>query len=366
MEPVTIVTSTSTPEAALHNLRVGQPAATAAGTEVRKKRVTVMTPTYNEEENVRELYLAVKEVFASLPQYAYEHLFIDNASKDATATILKEIARENKNVKVILNARNFGQIRSPYHALLQARGDAVVTLVADFQDPPTMIPEFLKHWEEGFKIVLGVKAEAEESALMYALRTLYYNTVKKLSDVELTQHVTGFGLYDQQVIEILRKIDDPYPYGRGLIADIGFESYKIPYKQPLRRRGVTKNNFYTLYDLAMLGFTNHTKVPLRLATMAGFLFSGLSLLVALGYFVYKLLFWNTFSLGIAPVVVGLFFFSSVQLFFIGVLGEYIGAIHTQVQKRPLVIEKERINFEVPQGEHPTLGVPRRSTPPHAL
>jgi len=332
----------------LHTEKTDGAATAAAAFPGRKKRITVMTPTYNEEGNVRELYQAVKEVFAALPQYDYEHLFIDNASNDRTGEILKEIARDDKNVKVIINTRNFGQIRSPYYALLQSTGDAVVSLVADFQDPPELIPEFLRKWEEGYKIVLGVKTKAMESALMYALRSFYYNAVKKLSDVELTQHVTGFGVYDQQVVEVLRKIDDPYPYGRGLIADIGFESYQIPYMQPLRRRGLTKNNFYTLYDLAMLGFTNHTKVPLRMATMAGFLLSGLSLLVAFIYFVYKLLFWNTFSLGIAPVVVGLFFFSSVQLFFIGVLGEYIGAIHTQVQKRPLVIEKERINFQRPQ------------------
>jgi polyisoprenyl-phosphate glycosyltransferase len=329
---------------------VGQPeetdrlATVSSASAGRKKRITVMTPTYNEEDNVRELYQAVKNVFAGLPQYDYEHLFIDNASTDRTAVILKEIARNDKNVKVIINTRNFGHIRSPYYGLLQCTGDAAFSVVADFQDPPELIPEFLERWEEGYKLVLGVKTKAMESALMYALRTFYYNAVRKLSDVELTQHVTGFGVYDQHVIEVLRKIDDPYPYGRGLLADIGFESYQIPYKQPLRRRGLTKNNFYTLYDMAMLGFTNHTKVPLRMATMAGFLLSGLSLLVAFAYFVYKLVFWNTFSLGIAPVVVGLFFFSSVQLFFIGVIGEYIGAIHTQVQKRPLVIEKERINF----------------------
>ena len=323
------------------------PTLAASGGNRDRKRVTVMTPTYNEEENVRELYEAVKEVFAELPEYEYEHMFIDNASRDRTADILRQLAQEDANVKVILNTRNFGAIRSPFHALLEARGDGVVTLCADFQDPPTMIPEFIKHWEEGYKVVLGVKAQSDESAVMYTLRSVYYNLVKKLSDVELTQHVTGFGLYDRQVIEILRKIDDPYPYGRGLLADIGFESYKIPFRQPLRRRGLTKNNFYTLYDLAMLGFTNHTKVPLRLATMAGFVLSGLSLVVAVIYFVLKILFWQAFELGLAPIVIGLFFFSSVQLFFIGVLGEYIGAIHTQVQKRPLVIEKERINFDTP-------------------
>jgi glycosyltransferase involved in cell wall biosynthesis len=309
-----------------------------------KKTVTVVTPCYNEEENVRELYEAVKQVFAGLPQYEYEHLFIDNASKDRTVEYLREIAAADQNVKVIVNTRNFGQIRSPYYAVLQSRSDAVVTLCADFQDPPEMIPQFLAKWEEGYKIVLGVKTTSNESAVMYLLRSVYYNLVAKLSEIELTPHVTGFGCYDQYVIEVLRQIDDPYPYGRGLIADIGFESYKIPFRQPLRRRGLTKNNFYTLYDLAMLGFTNHTKVPLRIATMAGFVMAGCSLLIAIVFFFAKLLYWYSWRLGMAPMLIGLFFFSSVQLFFIGVLGEYIGAIHTQVQKRPLVIEKERINF----------------------
>jgi glycosyltransferase involved in cell wall biosynthesis len=310
-----------------------------------RKRVTVVTPCYNEEQNVRELYAAVKRVFDGLTAYEYEHLFIDNASKDRTVALLKEIAAEDHGVKVIVNTRNFGQIRSPHYAVLQCRGDAVIGLSADFQDPPELIPQFLAKWEEGYKIVLGVKTQSDENRLMYLARTLYYKLVARLSEVELTPHVTGFGLYDQRVIEVLRQIDDPYPYGRGLIADIGFESYKIPYRQPQRLRGITKNNFYTLYDLAMLGITNHSKVPLRVATMTGFVMSGASLLVAFGYLVAKLLYWNHFSVGTAPILISLFFFSSVQLFFIGILGEYLGAVHTQVQKRPLVIEKERINFE---------------------
>jgi glycosyltransferase involved in cell wall biosynthesis len=311
-----------------------------------RKHITIMTPTYNEEENVRPLYEAVKQVFAKLPQYTYEHLFIDNASKDSTVTILKKIAGDDPNVKVIVNARNFGQLRSPFHAILQSRGDAVIALVADFQDPPAMIADFLAKWEEGYKIVLGVKLAADESPVMYAVRGLYYRLVARLADIELTKQFAGFGLYDRQVIDVLRKIDDPYPYFRGLIADIGFESFKIPYRQPKRTRGITKNNFYSLYDLAMLGITNHSKVPLRVATMAGFLMSGLSLLLAFGYLVAKLLFWDWLNAGVAPILISLFFFSSVQLFFLGILGEYIGAILTQVQKRPLVIEKERINFDV--------------------
>ena len=309
------------------------------------KTISIVTPCYNEEANVEALYLAVKEVFAGLPKYKYEHIFIDNASQDQTVSILKSMAARDRNVKVIANTRNFGHIRSPYHALLQARGDAAILFVADFQDPIDMIAKFLAKWEEGYKVVLGVKNEAAESAAMFAVRKIYYNLIGRLSDVKLTKNNTGFGLYDKVVLETLRKIDDPYPYLRGLISDIGFESAKINYLQPTRKRGITKNNFYTLYDMAMLGFTNHSKIPLRLAAIAGFCMSFVSLLIAFGYFVAKLLFWDQFSLGTAPILIGIFFFSSVQLFFIGIIGEYIGAIYTQVQKRPLVIERERINFE---------------------
>jgi glycosyltransferase involved in cell wall biosynthesis len=308
------------------------------------KLISIVTPCYNEEQNVAELYRQVKAVFDKLPQYYYEHIFIDNASKDQTVRILKELAAMDSNVKIIVNARNFGHIRSPYHALLQSSGDAVILVVADLQDPPPMIADFLEKWEQGYKVVLGVKNQSEESPLMFAIRKMYYDFINRVSDIDLTKNNTGFGLYDQKVIDILRRIDDPYPYFRGLISDIGFESYKINYVQPARKRGVTANNFYTLYDIAMLGITNHSKVPLRLAAMAGFLMSAVSLLIAVGYFIAKLFFWDEFSLGMAPVIIGLFFFSSVQLFFIGIMGEYVGAIYTQVQKRPLVVEKERINF----------------------
>jgi glycosyltransferase involved in cell wall biosynthesis len=309
------------------------------------KKISVVTPCYNEEANVRELYLAVKEVIGKeLKNYDYEHIFIDNASEDKTAVILRELAAQDQNVKVILNTRNFGHIRSPYYALLQATGDAVILLVADFQDPPGMIVDFVKKWETGFKVVLGIKTESEESSLMFAIRSAYYSLIGKLSNIRLNKNNTGFGLYDQEVIKTLRAIDDPYPYFRGLICDLGYETARIDYKQPSRKRGVTANNFYTLYDIAMLGITNHSKVPLRLATMAGFTMSALALFLAFCYFVAKLVFWNRFELGLAPIMIGLFFFSSVQLFFIGIIGEYIGSIQTQVLKRPLVIEKERINF----------------------
>ena len=309
------------------------------------KLISVVSGCYNEEGNVRECYEQVKKVFQEIGRYRYEHIFIDNASKDGTAAILREIAAKDKNVKVILNARNFGHIRSPYHAMLQARGDAVISVVSDLQDPPELIKEFIKKWEEGFMVVMAVKANSDESPLFFAIRKAYYEFVTRLAEIELIKNATGFGLYDRRFIDVLSEIDDPYPYFRGLVSEIGFTVAKVPYHQPVRMRGITSNNFYRLYDMAMLGITNHSKVPLRLATMLGFAVSFLSLGVALAYLIFKLLYWNSFSLGLAPLEIGLFFFGSVQLFFIGILGEYIGAIHTQVQKRPHVVELERINFE---------------------
>jgi glycosyltransferase involved in cell wall biosynthesis len=309
------------------------------------KLISVVSGCYNEEENVRECYEQVKRVFAEIGRYRYEHIFIDNASKDKTVAILREIAAKDKNVKVIVNARNFGHIRSPYHGVVAARGDAVIYIVSDLQDPPDLIKEFIRKWEEGFFVIVAVKENSDESPLFFAVRKLYYEIVSRLAEIELIKNTTGFGLYDRRFIDILAEINDPYPYFRGLISDIGFPVAKIPYHQPARQRGITSNNFYSLYDMAMLGITNHSRVPLRLATMLGFLVSFLSLFVALAYLVFKLMFWNEFSLGLAPLVIGLFFFGSVQLFFIGILGEYIGSIYTQVQKRPHVVELERINFE---------------------
>ena len=309
-----------------------------------KKLISVMMPCYNEAENVEQAYREVRRIFEKLPQYDYEHIFIDNASTDQTVDILKRLAVADRRLKIIVNTRNFGHIRSPYHGILQAGGAAVICLASDLQEPPSLIPEFLKRWEQGFKMVRGVKSQSEESALMFAIRKMYYNFINRVSDIKLLKNSTGFGLYDRCVIEELRKIDDPYPYFRGLVSDIGFPSHEIEYTQPTRKRGISKNNFYTLYDIAMLGITNHSKVPLRLATMLGFAMAIASFLIAMGYLVAKLIFWDQFSLGTAPLIIGLFFLGSVQLFFIGIIGEYIGAIYTQVQKRPLVVEKERINF----------------------
>ena len=310
-----------------------------------KKLISIVTPCFNEEGNVEELYNQIKAVFETVPQYDYEHIYIDNASTDSTQAVLRRLASQDKRVKVILNMRNFGHLRSPYHAFLLARGDAVIVMVSDLQDPPPLIADFLRKWDEGYKVVFGQKGESEESWLMYFIRTRYYRLVRRLADVELLEHVTGFGLYDRTVVEQIRNTEDRYPYVRGLISELGYPVARIPYRQPRRKSGITKNNFYTLYDIAMLGLTSHSKVPLRLATMLGFAVSFLSLLAGLTYFVYKLVFWNQFSVGIAPLVIGLFFVGSVQLFFLGIVGEYVGAIHTQVLKRPLVIEKERINFD---------------------
>jgi polyisoprenyl-phosphate glycosyltransferase len=309
------------------------------------KRISIVTPCYNEKENIEILHAQIDEVMSNLTEYEFEHIIIDNASTDGTVAILRDLAAKDKRVKIVLNNRNFGHIRSPYYGLKQAYGDAVIMMASDLQDPPSLIPQFIHKWEEGFKVVLGVKTHSEETPIFYALRTLYYRTLHALSEAPLVEHATGFGLYDQVVIKMLRTIVDPYPYFRGLIVELGYERAIIAYDQPKRVRGLTKNNFYTLFDMAMLGMTNHSRVPLRLATMLGFGAALLSFIIGVFYLVYKLLNWNSFSLGSAPVIIGLFFFGAIQLFFLGIVGEYIGALYTQVLNRPLVVEKERINFD---------------------
>jgi glycosyltransferase involved in cell wall biosynthesis len=310
-----------------------------------KKLISILTACYNEEENVEILYNRVKNVFEQLPQYNYEHIFIDNASTDSTVEILKRLAANDKNLKIIVNARNFGHIRSPFYGICETHGDAVILMVADLQDPPEMIPDLLKKWEEGYKIVCAVKDRSKENPLMFLFRKLFYNVLDKFSDENRQiKNFTGSGLYDKKFVDIIRTIDDPYPYFRGLVSELGFDIATVSFVQPKRLYGKTKNNFYTLYDLGMLGFVNHSKLPLRLASFIGFTVALISLVIAIVFFVRKLILWDSFSMGMAPLITGLFFFSSVQLFFIGIIGEYIGAIHTQVRKRPLVIEKERINF----------------------
>jgi glycosyltransferase involved in cell wall biosynthesis len=309
-----------------------------------KKNISIVTPCYNEEENVELLYNEVKKVFTQLPQYGYEHIFIDNASTDKTVKILKLLAEKDACVKIIVNARNFGPIRSSFYGVRQAFGDAVVMLCADLQDPPELILEFVKKWEENYKVVCAIRNKRDENAIMFFLRKLFYCILSKFSEVEQIQNFFGFGLYDKVVVDIFRSIEDPDPYFRGLVTEIGLNRANVYYNQPERLHGKSKHTFYMLYDIGMSGFVSHSKLPLRLAGFIGFGVAVLSLMVAFVYLILKLVWWNTFIAGTAPITIGLFFFSSVQLLFIGIIGEYIGAIHTQVRKRPLVIEKERINF----------------------
>ena len=306
--------------------------------------MTILTPCFNELENIEVLAEAIIEVSKNIPEITINHLFIDNASTDGTIQKLRSLALKYDHIQVILNNRNYGHIRSPMHGLFQAKGDAVVIMASDLQDPPELIVDFVKKWIQGYKAVIGVKKGSDESIFFSIIRSGYYNLINRLSDTPLIKNFTGFGLYDREVIETMRSIDDPYPYFRGLISELGYETAQLHFRQPKRKRGFTKNNLYTLYDMALLGITNHSKIPLRLAAFSGFVISFFSLLVGLGYFIYKLTYWNRFDVGIAPLVISIFFFSAVQLFFIGMIGEYIGSIHTQVLKRPLVIEKERINL----------------------
>ena len=311
------------------------------------KTISIITPCYNEAENVQEVYKRVRAVMASLRRYKYEHIFIDNASRDGTVKVLKDLAAADPNVKVIVNARNFGHIRSPMHALCQTQGDAVIGIVADLQDPPEMILDLIQGWEEGYSMVLCFKRTSEEHSLMFWLRKRYYALVNRLSSIETFQNFTGFGLYDRRVVDLVKSFRDPYPYFRGMIAEIGLPHKELYYDQPARKRGITKNNFYSLYDNGMLGIINHSKVPLRMMTFTGFTGAVLSFLLGFAYLFYKLLFWRSFSVGIAPLVIGMFFVSSILLVFMGVMGEYIGAIHTQIQQRPYAVELERVNFEFP-------------------
>ncbi len=310
-----------------------------------KRKISIVSPCYNEEENIIPVYEEISKIMRNkLDKYEYEIIFIDNYSIDRTREIILGLCDKDNRVKAIFNAKNFGHIRSPFYGLMQATGDAVILIASDLQDPPGLIEEFLEKWEAGNKIVIAVKNKSEEKFLMRLFRNMYYKFTKKMSDVELVEHFTGYGIYDSAFIKILREVKDPYPYFRGLIAEIGYHYEVVYFTQPQRIRGITKNNFYTLYDMAMLGITSHSKVPLRIATMIGFLMSGISLIIAFAYLIIKIIFWNYFPLGLAPIMIGLFFFSSVQLFFIGLLGEYILSINTRTLNRPLVVEEKRINF----------------------
>jgi len=308
------------------------------------KKISIITPCYNEEENIEDIYAQVKDVFCSLQNCRYEHIFIDNASEDKTVSLLKRIAEEDKNVKIIVNIKNFGHILSPHHALFQATGDAMIFIVADLQDPPEMIQKFIKKWEEGYKIVVGVKSKSREAPVMFFMRKVYYELLDKISDTKLIKNFTGFGLYDREVIDIVKKINEPYPYFRGLICDLGFDIFQIEYVQPKRERGITKNNFFTLFDMAILGITKHSKVPLRIITIFSFFGSFLSFLTAIVCLVYKLVSPAIPLPDMNPLITVIFFLIAFQLLFTGIIAQYTGTIQRQIKKTP-VIEKERINFE---------------------
>ena len=309
------------------------------------KKISVLIPCYNEEENVVPISEAViKTLQKDLPEYDYEIVFIDNDSQDHTRSLIRQLCDENPKIKAIFNARNFGQFNSPYYGMLQITGDCVIEMVADFQDPVELIPQYVHEWEKGYKIVIGIKTSSKENRLMYWLRGCYYKMMKKLSDVEQIEQFTGSGLYDRDFIEVLRNLDDPTPFLRGIVAELGFKIKQIPYEQPKRRAGETKNHFYQLYDAAMLSITSYTKAGLRLATIFGSICSLISMVVAVVYLVMKLMYWDRFPAGMAPVLIGMCFLGSVQIFFIGLMGEYILSINARVMKRPLVIEEERLNF----------------------
>ena len=313
------------------------------------KKISILIPCYNEEENIVPISQAVIETMErDLPEYSFELVFIDNDSTDNTRPLIRKLCEKDKRVKAIFNARNFGQFNSPYYGMLQVTGDCVVEMVADFQDPVDMIPKYVREWEKGYKIVIGIKTSSKENKVMYWLRSCYYRTIKRLSDVEQIEHFTGSGLYDREFIEVLRNLNDPTPFLRGIVAELGYKRKEIPYEQPKRRAGKTHNNFYRLYDAAMLSVTSYTKAGLRLATFFGFFCSLASMCIALIYLVMKLIWWDRFPAGMAPMLIGMLFLGSVQIFFIGLLGEYIMSINQRVMKRPLVIEEERLNFEAGQ------------------
>lgn len=312
----------------------------------KKKTISIMVPTYNEEENVMLMYQALKDTFKKdLPNYQYEILFIDNKSKDNTRNLIRKICEKDKNVKAIFNAQNFGQFNSPYFGLINTTGDCTISVAADFQDPVEMIPKFVKEWEKGYKIVIGIKNKSKESKLVYLLRSIYYKLIKKFSEVEQIEHFTGFGLYDKAFINVLKELDDPEPYLRGIVSELGFERKEIPFTQPKRERGKSSNNWYRLYDGAMLGITSYTKIGLRAATIIGFMVSFVSFIIAIVYLILKLCNWNNFQAGIAPLIIGVFLLGGLQIFFIGFLGEYILKINQRVMHRPLVVVEEKLNFE---------------------
>lgn len=310
------------------------------------KKISMLIPCYNEVENVIPISEAIIEEFENnLPSYDYEILFIDNYSTDGTREKLEVLCKKNKKIKAIFNAKNFGQFNSPFYGMCQTTGDCTIAMCCDFQDPIELIHRFVAEWEKGYKIVSAIKNQSEENKFIRFLRTCYYKAIKKMSSVEQIEHFTGTGLYDKSFIEVLKKLDDPTPFLRGIVAELGPMRKDIYYTQAKRRAGSSHNNWFTLYDAAMLSFTSYTKVGLRVATIAGFIFSVLTMLISMLYFIAKLVWWDAFPMGTAPMLIGVFFMGSIQLFFIGLLGEYVLNINTKVMHRPLVVEEKRLNFD---------------------
>ena len=312
---------------------------------MKKKVISVVLPSFNEEGNIEKIYIEVTKLFKKqLKSYNYEIIFIDNDSKDNTRNIIRKICKKDKKAKAIFNAKNFGQFNSPYYGLLNTSGDAVISMASDFQDPVELIPEFVKAWEEGYKIAIGVRKTSTDNFILRTIKKAYYDLIKKFSNVDQIKMFTGFGLYDKDFIDILRKLDDPTPFLRGLVAELGYRRKEIPFVQGKRYKGKTSNNFYSLYDAAMLSFTSYTKIGLRIATFFGGIVLMISVFVAIIYLIMKLIWWDRFQAGMIPVLLGMLFFVSIQILFIGIIGEYVLAINQRTMKRPLVIEEERINF----------------------
>ena len=311
------------------------------------KTVSFMIPTFNERENIGPITKAIiEEVSTNLPDYDYEIVVIDNCSTDGTRDVIRSLCAQNPKIKAVLNVTNFGQFNSPFHGICQTTGDCTISIVADFQEPVSLIPTLVHKWEEGHKVVLGVKSSSKENGFIYFLRTCYYKLIRNMSSVKMIEHFSGYGLYDKTFVQLMRELDDPIPFLRGIVAEYGegFNMIEVEYEQEKRRSGKSSNNFYSLYDAAMLSFTSYTKVGLRLATLIGFVAGIISFIVAIVYLVLKLKYWNTFSAGYAPMTIGIFLLGSLQLFFIGFLGEYVLNINARVIHRPVVVEEERINF----------------------
>jgi len=311
-----------------------------------KKMITIMMACFNEEENVNELYRRLNDSLNNIPNYDFKLLFIDNSSVDNTVEKLDQLAQKDSRITIIVNNRNFGHIRSPYWGLMQSEGDATICMASDLQDPPELIHLFIEEWQKGWKIVLATKPTSQTNFLVHALRKTYYEILDRISSIEIVKNTTGFGVYDREVIEHLKRINDPYPYMRGLVSELGYPIKTVEFKQPKRFAGISSNNFYSLYDMALLGIVNHSVVPIRSATFIGFICSILSFCIALYYLIMKLIYWDSFPLGFAPLVIGVFLFVGIQFIFLGVLGEYIISIQRTVRKLPTVTEKQRIHYDL--------------------